>query len=131
VLVVGAPRSGKTAVLAELVRQLRAHGDRDVVVRFIGATPRSVQVRTLTQDLTASLRQRREGGDPHPPLGTRECDTLSSHSTWMQTIIIASHCVGLTLPRILAGTANYLRTIRRHDQTAATPVACNAFGRRA
>ena len=70
VLVVGAPGSGKSAVLAELARRLRDRGDRDVVVRFVGATPRSVGLRTLVQDLTAALRQRRGGGDPDPPLGT-------------------------------------------------------------
>jgi hypothetical protein len=70
VLMVGAPGSGKSAVLAELARRLRTRGERNVVVRFIGATPRSVEVRTLVQDLTATLRQRRGGGDPDPPLGT-------------------------------------------------------------
>ena len=70
VLVIGAPGSGKSAVLAELARRLRDRGDRDIVVRFVGATPRSAGPRTLVQDLTATLRQRRGGGDPDPPLGT-------------------------------------------------------------
>ena len=70
VLVVGAPGSGKSAVLAELARRLRDQGDRDVVVRFVGATSRSTGLRTLVQDLTAALRRRRGGGDPDPPLGT-------------------------------------------------------------
>ena len=69
VLVAGAPGSGKSAVLAELARRLRDRGDRDIVVRFVGATPRSAGLRTLVQDLTATLRQRRGGGDPDPPLG--------------------------------------------------------------
>ena len=70
VLVIGAPGSGKSAVLAELARRLRDRGDRDIVVRFVGATPRSAGPRTLVQDLTATLRQRRGGGGPDPPLGT-------------------------------------------------------------
>lgn len=70
-LLVGAPGSGKTAVLAEMARRLRdGNGGRDVLVRFIGATPRSTEVRTLVQDLTIALRQRRGVGDANPPPGT-------------------------------------------------------------
>lgn len=68
-LVVGAAGSGKTAVLAELVRRLRSGSLRNVVVRFIGATPGSVQVRSLVQDLTAVLREQRGAETAHPPLG--------------------------------------------------------------
>ena len=70
VLMMGAPGSGKTAVLAQLAQRLQAREECDIVVRFIGATSRSVEVRTLVQDLTAVLRQRRGGGDSDPPLGT-------------------------------------------------------------
>ena len=64
------PDRASPLVLAEAGRRLRDRGNRDVVVRFVGATPRSVGLRTLVQDLTATLRQRRGGGDPDPPLGT-------------------------------------------------------------
>jgi primosomal protein N' len=70
-LLVGVPGSGKTAVLAELARRLQdGNGGREVIVRFIGATPRSTQVRTLVQDLTIGLQQRRGVGDADPPQGT-------------------------------------------------------------
>jgi Ni2+-binding GTPase involved in maturation of urease and hydrogenase len=70
VLLVGAPGSGKTSVLAELAQRRRSRYSQDVVVRFIGATPRSVEVRTLVQYLTTVLRQRRGGGGPDPSLAT-------------------------------------------------------------
>jgi NACHT domain- and WD repeat-containing protein len=70
-LLVGAPGSGKTAVLAEMARRLQARNDGlDVMVRFIGATPRSTEVRTLVQDFTIALRQRRGVGEASPPQGT-------------------------------------------------------------
>jgi hypothetical protein len=61
VLLVGAPGSGKTAVPAELARRLRGGGDRDVVVRFIGATSRSVGVRTLVQERNVGVPRCRMG----------------------------------------------------------------------
>jgi NACHT domain- and WD repeat-containing protein len=70
-LLVGAPGSGKTAVLAEMTRRLRTRNDGpDVILRFIGATPRSTEVRTLVQDLTIAMRQQRAVGDASPPQGT-------------------------------------------------------------
>ena len=70
VLLVGAAGSGKTAVLAELARRLHAQGQRDVIARFIGATPRSIQIRSLMQDLTSMLRRQRDASTQDHALGT-------------------------------------------------------------
>ncbi|GAA2559705.1 hypothetical protein GCM10010435_33690 [Winogradskya consettensis] len=56
VLVTGPPGVGKTALLAELARRSRRdRPDVRTVVRFIGATPRSSDPRTLRQDLWQEL----------------------------------------------------------------------------
>ncbi|MER5261990.1 AAA family ATPase [Actinosynnema sp. NPDC002837] len=52
-LLVGEPGIGKTALLSEAAHRLA--GSRPVVARFIGATPRSADVRTLVDDLRRTV----------------------------------------------------------------------------
>ena len=73
VLLTGAPGSGKTELLAEVAARRRRTGggdERSVIVRFIGVTPRSSQVRTLLHDLTTVLRDQRRAGEGAAPSGT-------------------------------------------------------------
>ncbi len=68
-LVIGEPGIGKTALLAEAANRLRTKvGAGPVIARFIGATPRSADTRTLLDDLRQALRGR-DGGEVEAPLG--------------------------------------------------------------
>ena len=56
-LVTGEPGIGKTALLAEVANRLSTQpGAGRVIVRFIGATPRSADTRTLLDDLRRAMR---------------------------------------------------------------------------
>jgi hypothetical protein len=56
-LVIGEPGIGKTALLAEIANRLSTQvGAGRVIVRFIGATPRSADTRTLLDDLRRAMR---------------------------------------------------------------------------
>ncbi|MGC0314233.1 WD40 repeat protein [Kitasatospora acidiphila] len=54
-VLVGEPGSGKTAVLAEVADRLVREGGCPLLVRFIGATPQSADLRTLLDDLRRNL----------------------------------------------------------------------------
>jgi len=67
-LVIGEPGIGKTALLAEVANRLKIQaGAGRVIARFIGATPRSADTRTLLDDLRQALR-RGNGGQTEAPL---------------------------------------------------------------
>ena len=74
-LVTGEPGIGKTALLAEVADRLRMQaGPGRIVVRFIGATPRSADTRTLLDDVRQAMRDG-TGGEAEAPLdlaGTAE-----------------------------------------------------------
>lgn len=55
-LVIGEPGIGKTALLAEVANRLtQRKGTGHIIVRFIGATPRSADTRTLLGDLRRAM----------------------------------------------------------------------------
>ena len=68
-LVIGEPGIGKTALLAEIANRLRIEvGAGRVITRFIGATLRSADARTLLDDLRRAMRGD-SGGEAEAPLG--------------------------------------------------------------
>ncbi len=69
-LVIGDPGIGKTALLAEAAYRAGAQaGGRPVIARFIGATPRSADPRTLVDDLRRSLPGLAGRVEDTPPVG--------------------------------------------------------------
>lgn len=70
-LVVGASGVGKTAFMARAAADVEAaHPEAAVVLRFVGATGRSADLRTLLQDLLTELRSARDGAGEDVPAGT-------------------------------------------------------------
>ncbi|HEY3001809.1 MAG TPA: AAA family ATPase, partial [Kribbellaceae bacterium] len=66
-LVVGASGAGKTALLAEVARRLGTRTpEAGLIARFIGATPRSMELRTLVHDLRTALLRLRGAADATP-----------------------------------------------------------------
>src|SRR5215467_1439009 len=71
--VIGASGAGKTALMAEAVVQARRDFPAtSVLERFIGATPRSANARTLLQDLCGQLVRLRGGDEANLPVGYRD-----------------------------------------------------------
>lgn len=69
-VVIGPSGVGKTALLARARQDAVAQDPSDVVLaRFVGATPRSADVRTLLQDLCRALVRLRRGPDSAVPVG--------------------------------------------------------------
>jgi WD40 repeat protein len=71
--VIGASGSGKTALMGQAIaRARRALPPTRVLERFIGATPRSADARTLLQDLCRQLVRLRGGDEADLPVGYRD-----------------------------------------------------------
>jgi WD40 repeat protein len=70
--IIGAPGSGKSALIARAVQEARqAHPEAKIVVRFVGATPPSSDGRTLLEDLCQRIG-RAYGSEEETPLEYRD-----------------------------------------------------------
>ncbi|HPF88226.1 MAG TPA: DUF4062 domain-containing protein [Candidatus Limiplasma sp.] len=71
--ILGGPGSGKSSLMAELASRVAQDGNADVIMRFIGATAASADVKNLLYGICAEL-----GGEDHPI--AQQADALAAQT---------------------------------------------------